>query len=180
MYSTLEDLPLGRHYGTVYADPPWRYANTSTRNAADPKYAGTMSVEEIAAWRVSDRVEAKAHLHLWTTNAFLFDARRVLDAWGFEYKSCFVWVKPQIGMGNYWRVGHEFMLLGVRGGLRFARRNARSWIEVSRSSHSRKPDAVRKLIETVSPGPRLELFGREDMPGWDVVGNQPAKELRLL
>lgn len=126
-----------------------------------------MPVRELAA--------PKAHLHLWTTNAFLFECRRILDAWGFEYKGTFVWVKPQIGMGNYWRNSHEIMLLGVRGGLRGQSASERSWMEHDRGLHSEKPEAVRERIERLSPGPYLELFGRRSVPGWTVYGNQLLK-----
>lgn len=107
---------LGR-FGIIYADPPWQYGNQSTRASTDNHY-DTMSVDDICEMPVADHVADNAHLHLWTTNAFLFDAKRVMDAWGFEYRSVFVWVKPQMGIGNYWRVSHEFLLLGIRGNAR--------------------------------------------------------------
>jgi len=92
-----------------------------------------------------------------------------MEAWGFEYKSCFVWVKPEMGIGNYWRVSHEFMLLGVRGGLRFRNRGLKSWLEAKRTGHSVKPSQVRELVMKASPGPYLEMYGREaPMEGWTV------------
>ena len=79
-----------------------------------------------------------------------------------------------LGMGNYWRVSHEFLLLGVRGRLSFRDKSQASWLLASRTIHSRKPAIVRQIIEKVSPGPYLELFGREQLPGsqWTVFGNQ--------
>lgn len=164
-------------YGCIYADPPWKYGNQGTRASTDNHY-GTMSVDEICALPIEKIAADDAHLHLWTTNAFLFDAKRVMDAWGFEYKSCFVWVKPQMGIGNYWRVSHEFMLLGIRGDAPFLARNAMSWGEFPRGKHSAKPDAVREMIERVSPGPRIELFGRTRTEGWSVWGNQIPKAIQ--
>ena len=161
----------GRSYGTVYADPPWPYKNQGTRAATSHHYA-TMSVDAICGEPVAKLAGEQAHLHLWTTNAFLLDAFDVIEAWGFQYKSCFVWVKPQIGIGNYWRVSHEFLLLGVRGGLKFADRGQRSWLEEPRTKHSRKPDAVRQLIQLVSQPAYLELYGREPVEGWTVYGNE--------
>lgn len=161
----------GLRFGTIYADPPWLYGNQGTRGATSNHYGG-MSVEEIAALPIRDLAADNAHLHLWTTNAFLFDCKSIMEAWGFEYKSCFVWVKPQIGMGNYWRLAHEFLLLGVRGRCPFNDRSQISWIQEPRTRHSAKPESVRKIIETVSPGPFLELFGRRVSPGWTVWGNQ--------
>jgi len=163
-------------YKTIYADPPWKYSNQGTRAATDNHYA-TLTVDEICEFEidgvhVSDLASDEAHLHLWTTNAFLFDAKRVIEAWGFEYKSCFVWVKPQLGIGNYWRVSHEFLLFGIRGKLKFADRSQASWLEAPRSRHSAKPGRVREIIELVSPAPRAEIFGRQKHKGWDVFGNQ--------
>lgn len=169
-------------FPTIYADPPWQYSNKATRSAVDgdndAAYKSTMTVDEICAEPVSQLVTDKAHLHLWTTNAFLFEAKRVIEAWGFEYKSCFVWVKPQLGIGNYWRVSHEFMLLGVRGGMRFRDRSMKSWMELDRVGHSIKPRQVREAVEKVSPGPYLEMYGRDALPEpWTVYGNEIRETL---
>jgi N6-adenosine-specific RNA methylase IME4 len=165
----------GARFGTVYADPPWRYENQSSRGAAENHYA-TMPVEDIMALPVGALAAADAHLHLWTTNGFLQDALRVMAAWGFAFKSVFVWVKPQIGMGNYWRVSHEFLLLGTRGRGCFKDRGQPSWRVFGRTRHSAKPEAVRRLVEKVSPGPYLELFGRSPAPGWVVWGNEIGRD----
>jgi N6-adenosine-specific RNA methylase IME4 len=169
--STLAELPQ-KHFGCVYADPPWQYGNQGTRAATDNHY-GTMSIDDLCEMPVSDLVADDAHLHLWTTNAFVREAFRLIDAWGFEYRSMFVWVKPQMGIGNYWRVSHEIMLLGIRGNAkRFNDKSLKSWVEASRTKHSAKPEAVRGMIEKASGGPYLELFGRNEVPGWTVFGNQ--------
>lgn len=120
-----------------------------------------------------------AILKVWTTNAFLKEAFEVIEAWGFHFKSCLVWIKPQMGMGNYWRVSHEFLLLGVKGSLPFTDRTCRSWILHRRTRHSRKPFAVRELIERVSPAPYLEMYGREEQPqsDWTIYGNQVERRL---
>lgn len=158
-------------FACIYADPPWQYGNQGTRAATSNHYA-TMSVDDICGMPIRDMAAEDAHLHLWTTNAFLFEAKRVMEAWGFTYKSCFVWVKPQMGLGNYWRVSHEFLLFGVRGRCPFLARDEMSWAELPRGRHSAKPDEIRKTIERVSPGPRLELFARDRHEGWSVFGNQ--------
>ena len=171
-------LAQGRKFRTVLADPPWPYENEASRGAAANHYS-TMSLEEICNEPVRHLADENAHLHLWTTNAFLREAFTVIEAWGFEYRSCFVWVKPDIGMGNYWRVSHEFLLLGVRGRAVFLDRTRRSWLECGRTVHSKKPEAVRLLIERVSPGPYLELYGRVHCPTapWTVYGNQIERHL---
>jgi len=169
--TSLDEL-AGEQFGTIYADPPWQYGNQSTRAATDKHYR-TLTVDELCAMSVGDLAADDAHLHLWTTNGFLPDAFRVIAAWGFDYKSCFVWVKPQMGIGNYWRVSHEFLLLGVRGdATRFNMRDKMSWLQADRTKHSAKPEVVSQIIEQVSPGPFLELFGRRPAKGWTVFGNQ--------
>lgn len=168
------DALVGRNFGTVYADPPWKYANQSTRAATDNHYP-TMSLNEICDLPVSDITANDAHLHLWTTNAFLFDAKDVMTAWGFEFRSVMLWIKPQMGIGNYWRVSHEFLLLGVRGNARrFADHSQMSWLAHERLQHSVKPDVFRDKVECVSPGPFVELFARRQSPGWSAWGNEIA------
>lgn len=167
----------GKKFRCIYADPPWGYSNQQTRASTDNHYP-TMSVDQIAAEPVGQLADDDAHLHLWTTNAFLHDSFRIMEAWGFSYRSCFVWVKPQMGIGNYWRVSHEFMLLGVRGkATNFMANDETSWLMADRTVHSRKPRAIREKIMRVSPGPYLEMYGREAVPGWMVYGNQVEKDL---
>jgi N6-adenosine-specific RNA methylase IME4 len=164
----------GLTFGTVYADPPWGYRNQATRGSTDGHYV-TLSPEQIAADfkpYLHALAAPNAHLHLWTTNAFLFDAKAIMDAWGFPFKSVFVWVKPQLGLGNYYRVSHEFLLLGIKGQCPVLRHDVRSWIEAERGAHSDKPDSVAAMIETFSPPAYLELFGRRPRPRWVVYGNE--------
>lgn len=162
---------LAETFGCIYADPPWLYGNQATRAATGNHYGG-MTIAEICDLPIATLAADNAHLHLWTTNGFLQDAFRVIDAWGFTYKSCFVWVKPQMGIGNYWRVSHEFLLLGVRGSCSFQDKSLMSWASLDRTKHSAKPDQIRHMIERASPGPRLELFARRLSPGWLAWGNE--------
>lgn len=168
-------------FRVITADPPWQYDNRATRAAAEDHYP-TLSVAELCDLQVSGRTVEDcaadgAHLYLWTTNAFLRDAFTVLESWGFEYKTCLTWVKPQLGIGNYFRSMTEHVLFGVRGTLRVIDGDQPNWFEARRGQHSRKPDAFYELVERVSPGPYLELFGRSDRllgprKGWTVWGNE--------
>jgi N6-adenosine-specific RNA methylase IME4 len=181
----------GVKFGTIYADPPWRYDNQGTRAATGNHYAGVndedgrevqsaagMSIDEICALPVKDLAADDAHLHLWTTNGFLFECPRIMAAWGFEFRSSLVWVKPQMGIGNYWRNSHEIMLTAIRGNAkRFNDHSIKSWIECDRGFHSAKPEQVRHYIERASPCPYLELFGRREAPNWAVWGNQIERSL---
>lgn len=176
---------LSKAYGTIVADPPWSYGNTSTRGAAEDHYE-TMSIEQLCDLDVA-RVGAadRSHLYLWTTAGHLPEAFRVMEAWGFEYKTYLVWVKRQLGMGNYFRVSTELVLFGVRGGLRTNRRDLRNYFEGPRGKHSMKPPTFLDMVTSASPGPYLEMFARcyEDEMlagchcsrcrlGWDTWGNQ--------
>lgn len=164
----------GEPLGCIHADPPWRYENHATRGAAGNHYP-TMCLDEIASLPVADLAAENAHLHLWVTNSFLLEAEYIMQSWGFSYRSNFVWVKPQIGLGNYWRSAHELLLLGVRGSAPFLDHSLRSWTEEPRRAHSEKPEAIRSAIEQVSPGPFLELFARRVEPGWTAWGNQVSE-----
>jgi len=148
-------------FGTIVADPPWRYGNTSTRNAAANHYP-TMSIEELCALDVArEKAAAQSHLYLWTTSSHLPDAFTVMAAWGFTYKTYLVWVKEQIGMGNYFRVSTELVLFGVKGGLRTRNRSLRNHFTAPRSKHSAKPLKFHEdTVMAASPGPYLELFAR--------------------
>ena len=112
-----------------------------------------MTVEQLCALPVRELAAPDAHLHLWTTNGFLFDCQRIFEAWGFQFRSTFIWAKPDFGIGNYWRNAHETLLTAVRGdATRFADKSLRSWLECERGQHSAKPERVRQMIERASAG----------------------------
>jgi len=166
-------------FGTIYADPPWLYQNQGTRGSTDNHYKG-LTVDEICALPVASLSLNDAHLHLWTTNGFLFECPKIFDAWGFEFRSSFVWIKPQMGMGNYWRNSHEILLTAIRGNAkRFKNKSLMSWAEHRRGKHSAKPDIIRSMIMSASPGPYLELFARTTGPNWTSWGNE-IYEQRLI
>ena len=171
-------IQSGMKFRTIYADPPWPYKNQGSNGAAANQYR-SMSVSDIAALPVEKLAADVSQLHLWTTNAFLEDAYGVLKAWGFEYKTLLVWEKPHFGGGNYWRLCHEFLMLGTRGGAQFpdGQRGHRSVMQADREKdHSQKPEEFRQLVEQVGKAPRLELFGRRQAPGWVVWGNEVERD----
>ena len=175
-------LRAGEQFGCIYADPPWLYDNQSTRAATEGRRNGNgvathyegMTVDALCAMPLADLALADCHLHLWTTNGFLFECPRLFEAWGgFKFKSSFIWAKRKLGIGNYWRNSHEILLTAVRGNAtRFNDRALKSWLTVDRGRHSGKPEQVRHMLERASPGPFLELFGRLPATGWTVFGNQ--------
>ena len=161
-------LPEGA-FRTIVADPPWQYGNKATRGAAEDHYS-TMTVENICELEVNAADDA--HLYLWTTNGFLNESFDVVKAWGFTYKTCLTWVKPQIGLGNYFRSSTEHILFGVRGKLPIEDRTLRNWFEAPRGKHSAKPDSFYDLVEKASPGPYLEMFARRRRFGWESWGDE--------
>lgn len=169
----MEPPPRAGEYRTIVADPPWRYENTSTRNAAEKVY-GTMTVAEMKRLPVAEWAAGEAHIYVWTTTNFLPRTFSLLTAWGFEYVSNLVWVKPQLGMGNYFRICHEHVLFGRRGSLRTRSRSVRSTFTADRTAHSAKPELFFDMVEEASEPPYLEMFARSRRlnPEWDYWGNE--------
>ena len=171
-------------YRTIVADPPWRYRTSSgltTRTRGDGSFAPeaarnypTMTVTEVAALPVREWVDDNAHLYLWITNPLIFEARPIVEAWGFEYVTLLTWRKlGTLGMGYYFRGDTEHVVFAIRGAAPIPpAKRERSWFAAANTGHSRKPDLFYELVERVSPGPYLELFARRRRYGWDVWGNE--------
>lgn len=156
-------------YSTVVVDPPWRYDNRGTRGAAENHYA-TMSLEELAALHIPAADDS--HLYLWTTNGFLRPSFDLLDSWGFTYRTTLTWVKPQMGLGNYFRNNTEHCLFATRGKLPTNGKSITTGFESKRTQHSAKPDEFYYRVQIASPPPYLEMFARTRRLGWDVWGNE--------
>ena len=104
----------------------------------------------------------------------LEDAFVVIRAWGFEYKASFVWDKIKHNWGHYNSVRHEFLLVCVRGSCPPDELKLfDSVVSIERTKHSEKPEAFRKIIDTLYPhGKRIELFARTKVDGWEAFGNE--------
>jgi N6-adenosine-specific RNA methylase IME4 len=171
------DLP-DRQYPIVLADPPWHfevYDETSGLAHAAGNHYPTMSTEAICALPISKLASDAAVLFLWTTSPHLPESFRVIEAWGFNYKTSIVWVKDRAGLGYWIRNQHEFLLLAARGDIPTPLPAAKppSVIHAARREHSRKPDEAYALIERMYPDlPKIELFARSQRPGWAVWGNE--------
>lgn len=162
-----EEAPAA--FPVVVIDPPWRYDNVATRGAAEDHYP-TMSLAELADIDVPAADDS--HLYLWVTNGFLRQGFDLIDAWGFTYKACLTWVKPQIGMGNYFRNNTEHVLFALKGRLATLRNDVPTAFHADRTKHSAKPESFYDLVESCSPGPYLEMFARRRRLGWHVWGNE--------
>lgn len=187
--SIFADLPKN-HFAAVHADCPWRFRTWSETNQkkSASRYYSLMTLEEIMALPVKELAAKDCVLFLWAINPMLPHALRVMDAWGFRFKTLgFSWAKltpssdgswiPKwhVGTGYYSRANVELCLLGTRGKPKRLARNVRQLIVAPRREHSRKPDEVYASIERLVPGPRLDLFGRQSRQGWTVWGAESNK-----
>jgi N6-adenosine-specific RNA methylase IME4 len=167
-------LPPGE-FEVILADPPWQLGGDPESSRAVENHYPTLPLEEIKSLEVP--AAPAATLFLWAPAGLLPQALEVMDAWGFQYKTQIVWVKPSIGLGQIVRNRHELLLIGTRG--RFhapdpADRPA-SVVEEPRGRHSQKPARVYELIERMYPGAtKLELFARTARAGWASYGNEVA------
>lgn len=174
-------------YNIIYADPPWQYRNKSVKGAAENHY-NTMNVEKICALPVSDISATDSILFLWATFPKLPEAIRVIEAWGFEYKSvAFVWLKRNrkscswfYGLGYWTRGNAEICLLATKGHPKRKSSSVHQFIVSPLEAHSKKPDVARdKILELMGDLPRVELFAREQVSGWEAWGNEVNSTITL-
>ncbi|MGQ0676517.1 MAG: MT-A70 family methyltransferase [Rhodospirillales bacterium] len=177
-----------RQYGTIFADPPWKFSNSTGKMAPEHKRLrrySTMEFDAIKALPIARLAAPVSHLYLWIPNALLREGLEVMEAWGFRYKTNLVWYKIRKdggpdgrGVGFYFRNVTELLLFGVRGKnartLQAGRRQV-NLLATRKREHSRKPDEIYDIIEACSPGPRLELFARHHRPGWDQWGDEHSQ-----
>jgi N6-adenosine-specific RNA methylase IME4 len=183
-------LPPGP-FGAILADPPWHFAVWSlekTGRARHPStHYGTMDVFDIAALPIGALAAEDCALFLWITWPMLEHALTVVEAWGFQYKTCaFAWMKADVStidlfsgpvdadmkLGYWTRANSEVCLLATRGKPKRLDAGVRQGIIEPAREHSRKPDCVHTRIERLVAGPYLELFARRRRPGWTVWGNE--------
>jgi N6-adenosine-specific RNA methylase IME4 len=161
-------LPTGP-FRVIAIDPPWQYsrADDLTHRARNPY--PDMTLDAIKALPVADLAHTDCILWLWTTNAFIWEARECLDAWGFEKKTILTWVKDKMGIGDWLRGRSEHCLMAVKGKPLVDLTNQTTVITGPLREHSRKPDAFYALVESLCPGNKLEMFQlepRENWQGW--------------
>lgn len=168
-----------KKYKTIYIDPPWKESGGGKIKRGADRHYPLMSTKEIMSLpihRLAD--EIGCHLYLWTTNNFLQDALACVKQWGFEYITFVTWNKDKIGLGQYYRGITEHCIFAsttkrlpykVTDGKR--KQGVTGFYE-PKTVHSRKPDKMRQMIETVSYEPMIEIFAREEFVGWDWYGNE--------
>lgn len=186
-----------KKYNIIYADPPWKFNNgirsskkidgkyqyyTPETTVGAGRYASVMTTSEIMALPVADIAQNDCALFLWTTDSHLPAALRVIEAWGFTYRTVgFVWNKKEKSgkqvcyMGKWTMKGSEICLIGAKGKANslIVDRTVRQLVEAQRGIHSQKPDEVRKrIVQMFGDLPRIELFARQTAEGWDSWGNE--------
>lgn len=171
-------------FDLIMADPPWSFTHFSAKGqkkSAHAQYA-CMTLAEIARLPVAHLAARDCLLWLWATNPMLPQAIGVLEAWGFTFKTAGHWSKRNhetgklaFGTGYLLRSAGEPFLIGTIGKPATAR-NVRSVIEGPRREHSRKPEEAYAAAEALMPAARrIELFAREQRPGWAAWGDETTK-----
>ena len=180
-------LPVGI-FRVIYADPPWSYGNSGVIGSDNDHYGrakrhySTMSTKDICEMGVRERAAEDSVLFLWTTSPLLEESFRVINAWGFKYKSSFVWHKLRHNFAHYNSMRHEFLLVSTRGScLPDSKKLLPSVVEIDRGEHSGKPVQFREMIDSLYIPPqrgidRIELFARGNTSKhWKVWGNESGE-----
>jgi site-specific DNA-methyltransferase (adenine-specific) len=185
-------------YSIIYADPPWRFQNWSIgelakrgekwarRNGRSPY--GVMNDQDIFNLPIASIAARDCVLFLWATYPKLETALHTVAAWGFQFKTvAFTWVKLNpsgigfhFGLGYWTRGNAEICLLATRGHPKRVDNRVPNLVIAERRDHSHKPDEVRqRIVRLVGDLPRVELFARERVPGWDAWGNEITSDISL-
>ena len=169
-----------KKYNIIYADPPWRYQGQMMNSSVTDHYS-VMTIDDIANLPVKNISDDNCVLFMWVTLPKLNEFMRVVEGWGFKYKTtAFVWVKKNkvsnsffMGLGRWTRANPEICILATKGKISRRSNSVRQLQIFPIGEHSKKPNEFRNLItELVGNLPRIELFARQKTPGWDVWGNE--------
>lgn len=175
-YGFVKNRFPAKKYSIIYADPPWKYAT----KVAYP----VLPIADIQQLPVETLADKNCALFLWATYPILSECIETLKKWGFRYVTvAFTWIKtnkcdgkPFMGMGNWTRANAEVCLLGIKGSPCRKSNAVRQVVLSPLREHSRKPDEIRNaIVELLGDVPRIELFARETVKGWDCWGNETTK-----
>ncbi|MBT9151376.1 MAG: hypothetical protein DDT40_01569 [candidate division WS2 bacterium] len=173
------ELPKGK-YEVIVIDPPWNYNSDydpeGFRGAPDYPEMTNEELEQMAIPNADDCI-----LFLWTTHKFIWEAKELLELWGFEYRNTLVWDKCKMGLGKLFRLQCEFCLVGIKGKPLLSNDNThRDIIREDRREHSRKPEQFYEMVDTLCVGRKLDMFGRQKRPGWDIFGGVKWDSLKTI
>ena len=187
-------LPDGK-WSVIYADPPWKYDSGEQHSTEDQATVITDSVpddivhteasavhykpktiKELCEMDIKSMAADNAVMFFWVTSPLLAECFEVITAWGFTYKTSFVWDKIAHNVGHYNSVRHELLLICTRGSFKPTMEPVKlvdSVQSIERTEHSKKPGEFRQIIEMLYPDEKyIELFAREHADGWDVWGDE--------
>ncbi len=177
-----------KKYQIIYADPPWSYSDQGCQGTMANHYKG-MKLEDIKKLSVRGISDENCILFLWATYPMLKEALDVIGAWGFKYKTiAFQWIKlnkkngkPFYGLGRWTRGNTECCLLATKGKPKRISNSVFQLIQQSITKHSEKPQEARdKILQLMGDLPRLELFARQKIKGWDAIGNEiDGQDIRI-
>ena len=181
---------MGKKYKIIYADPPWQYrvySKTGQGRSAENHYH-TMNIKDIMALPVDKIADKDCILFLWITFPCLKEGIEVMERWGFKYKTCgFNWVKRNkkkntyfMGLGFWTRSNSEVCLIGTKGQPKRVSKSVSQICDARIMEHSRKPAEIReRIVELCGELPRIELFARDKVKGWDSLGDEiDGKDIR--
>lgn len=181
---------MGKKYKIIYADPPWQYRVYSKKGqgrSAENHYH-TMNIKDIMALPVDKIADKDCILFLWITFPCLKEGIEVMERWGFKYKTCgFNWVKRNkkkntyfMGLGFWTRSNSEVCLIGTKGQLKRVSKSVPQICDARIMEHSKKPAEIReRIVELCGELPRVELFARDKVKGWDSLGDEiDGKDIR--
>ena len=173
-----------KKYNIIYADPPWSYKTWSEKGkekkSAENHYV-CMKKEDIQELPIQNICADDCVLFLWVTFPCLEEGLELIKKWGFTYKTCgFTWVKRNKvsdswfwGLGYWTRANAEICLLATKGQPRRVSKSVHQVCDARIREHSRKPDEIRdRIVELCGDLPRIELFARQKVDGWDCWGNE--------
>src|SRR4030067_3278163 len=177
-----------KQYQIIYADPAWKYNDTGSIKSIDDKYL-TLDIDDLCRLPIKDLSDKDCVLFMWVTFPKLKEGIRLMEEWGFDYKTvAFTWVKmnrdkpsPFVGMGMWTRSNAEICLLGVKGNPKRINLDVQEVVLSKIRNHSQKPDEIYTRIERLMGNlPRVELFARNRRQGWDVWGNEAPNHTQAV
>ncbi len=179
---------MNKKYKIIYADPPWSYKDKNCNGACETHYK-TMNIKDICNMPIDNITDKDCVLFMWVTYPMLIEGMKVIDAWGFKYKTIgFQWVKTNkknrttffFGLGRWTRGNTECCLIATKGKPKRVNNSISQLIIEPLQGHSKKPDIVRdRIVDLMGDLPRVELFARQTTPGWDVWGNEVESDVQL-
>jgi len=174
-----------KKYGIIYADPAWKYYEGGYKN--QEQHYDTIETKYLIDFidenekNVTELAGDNCVLFIWTTSPMLPKMPELIEKWGFKYSTIgFVWIKSRkdgtgffFGNGNWTRANAEYCLIAHKGTIERQDATISQIIYEPKTKHSKKPDCVRnKIIQLVGDLPRIELFARNNVDGWDSWGNE--------